>query len=143
MNAPAPWRLQLVNEPDEALRRAIVAPLLAFNEAAAGPTGMRPLAVAVHGGDGSAQGGLWGNTHHGWLYVQMLVVPEAARGTGLGRQVMALAEAEARARGCRHAWLDTQFGALGFYQRLGYRVFGELPDFPPGFTRSFLTKALT
>jgi GNAT superfamily N-acetyltransferase len=72
----------------------------------------------------------------------MLVVPEQARGRGLGRRLMQTAEAEARRRGCAHAWVDTQFGAVGFYERLGYSVFGHLPDFPRGFDRSFLRKAL-
>lgn len=53
------------------------------------------------------------------------------------------AEAEARRRGCHHAWVDTQFGARGFYERLGYVAFGELPDYPPGFVRTFLRKTLT
>jgi hypothetical protein len=37
------------------------------------------------------------------------------------------AEQEAKARGCRGAWLDTySFQARGFYERLGYAVFGAL-----------------
>ena len=32
--------------------------------------------------------------------------------------------------------------ARRFYERLGYAVFGELPDHPRGFTRSFLQKTL-
>jgi len=134
--------IDLVAEPDEALRRAIAAPLLAFNEALAGPSGHRALALAVRDADGGVCGGLWGATAHGWLYTQMLVVPEPARGRGLGRDLMLAAEAEARRRGCTHAWVDTQFGALAFYEHLGYTVFGSLPDYPPGFCRSFLQKAL-
>jgi hypothetical protein len=38
--------------------------------------------------------------------------------------------------------VDTQFGARPFYERLGYSVFGELPDYPPGFSRVFLRKSL-
>lgn len=135
-------RVTLVEAPDDALRRAIMAPLLSFNEAAAGPSGHRNLALAVHDGGGAVCGGLWAITAHGWLYTQMLALPDAARGRGLGRALMLGAEAEARQRGCANAWVDTQFGARGFYERLGYTVFGELPDCPPGFTRSFLRKAL-
>ena len=134
--------IDLVAEPDEALRRAIAAPLLAFNEALAGPSGYWVFALVVRDADGGVCGGLWGATAHDWLYTQMLVVPEPARGRGLGRDLMLAAEAEARRRGCTHAWVDTQFGALAFYERLGYTVFGSLPDYPPGFCRSFLQKAL-
>lgn len=135
-------KIELAEAPDEALRRAIMAPLLAFNEAAAGSSGHRTLALALRDGAGAVTGGLWAVTAHGWLYTQMLAVPEAMRGQGHGRALMQGAEAEARRRGCAHAWVDTQFGARVFYERLGYAVFGELPDCPPGFTRSFLRKAL-
>ena len=135
-------RIEPCPTPDEALRQAIQAPLLAFNRALAGRSGHETLALAVHDDAGAVVGGLWGATSHGWLYTQLLAVPEAARGQGLGRQLMLAAEDIARQRGCLHAWVDTQFGARGFYERLGYRVFGELPDYPPGFTRSFLRKAL-
>jgi hypothetical protein len=50
---------------------------------------------------------------------------------------------EARWRGARNAYLDTfSFQAPDFYQRHGYRVFGELVDFPPGHTRYYMTKQL-
>lgn len=135
-------KIELVTEPDDALRRAIAAPLLAFNEALAGPSGHHTLGLAVRDADGVVCGGLWGATGHGWLYTQMLAVPADCRRQGLGRELMLAAEAEARLRGCANAWVDTQFGALAFYERLGYTVFGELPDCPQGFTRSFLKKAL-
>lgn len=135
-------KIELTSDADDALRRAIAAPLVAFNESVAGPSGHLTLALSVRDAQGTVCGGLWGSTGYGWLYTQLLVVPESARGQGLGRELMGTAEAEARRRGCTHAWVDTQFGALGFYERLGYTVFGRLDGYPPGFARSFLTKAL-
>jgi GNAT superfamily N-acetyltransferase len=135
-------RIELAAQPDEGLRLAIQAPLLAFNESVGGPSGFRGLALALKADDGTVCGGLWGHTAYGWLYTQMLTVPAAQRGRGLGRALVLQAEDEARCRGCRHAWVDTIFGAQGFYERLGYRVFGELPDHPAGFSRRFLAKAL-
>jgi GNAT superfamily N-acetyltransferase len=134
--------IELAAQPDDALRRAIQEPLLVYNEQRAGPSGMRLLAVTLRDEAGELCGGLWGHTAYGWLYTQLLVVPEAARGLGLGRALMREAEAEALRRGCGHAWVDTIFGSRGFYERLGYAVFGELPDHPQGFTRSFLAKEL-
>jgi len=70
-------------------------------------------------------------------------VEDAARGQGLGRRLIGLAEDEARRRGCRHAYLDTtSFQARPFYEKLGYRLWGQLEDFPQGHTRYFLQKAL-
>jgi GNAT superfamily N-acetyltransferase len=140
--AGAAPRIEVVDAPDDALRQAIAAPLLQFNTALAGPSGHRSLALVLRDASGAVQGGLWGATGYGWLYTQMLVVPQALRGSGTGRALMLRAESEALARGCQHAWVDTQFGARAFYEKLGYTVFGELPDYPPGFTRSFLQKRL-
>lgn len=135
-------KIQLLNDADDTVRRAIMAPLLEFNAAQAGPSGQQSLALTVQDGEGRICGGLWAATAYGWLYTQLLALPAEARGRGLGRELMLAAEAEALRRGCRHAWVDTQFGARGFYERLGYQVFGELPDYPPGFTRSYLRKDL-
>jgi ribosomal protein S18 acetylase RimI-like enzyme len=140
--AQQPVSITLQDHADDAVRSAIAASLVAYNESLAGPSGHRPLVLALRNETGSLVGGLWGATSYGWLYTQMLAVPATLRGGGVGTRLMQDAEAEAVRRGCTHAWVDTQFGALGFYERLGYRVFGELPQYPPGFTRSFLTKAL-
>jgi hypothetical protein len=46
-------------------------------------------------------------------------------------------------RGCHGVWLDTfTFQARGFYERLGYSVFGAIEDYPPGHSRHFLKKDL-
>jgi len=88
-------------------------------------------------------GGLWGRTAYDWLFVELLVVPESLRGRGLGSELMKRAEDEALGRGCHSAWLDTfEFQARGFYERLGYTCFGELPNYPTGFARYFMRKAL-
>lgn len=136
------YTVQLSNVAVDAVRQAIAGPLVRYNELQAGPGHYQPLVLALHDEVGSVIGGLWASTGYGWLYTQMLLVPESLRGQGVGQQLMAQAEDEARQRGCHHAWVDTQFGARPFYEKLGYRVFGELPDYPPGHTRSFLQKAL-
>ena len=83
-------------------------------------------------------GQLWG-----WLYVQWLWIDEGQRGKGLAGALLAAAEAEARARGCHGAYIDTFSPvALKVYQRAGYAPFGALADFPKGRTRTFLQKPL-
>jgi ribosomal protein S18 acetylase RimI-like enzyme len=65
------------------------------------------------------------------------------RGRGVGRQLLTGAEAEAVRRGCLGAWLDTySFQARGFYERVGYSVFGSIDNYPPGHSRIFLKKVL-
>ncbi len=78
-----------------------------------------------------------------WLFVELLFVPDALRGRGVGSDLMTRAETEALTRGCHSAWLDTfEFQARGFYERLGYTCFGELPNYPAGAARYFMKKAL-
>jgi hypothetical protein len=36
-----------------------------------------------------------------------------------------------------------EFQARGFYERLGYKCFGELPNYPHGYSRFFMRKMLT
>lgn len=137
------FTIALENEAPDAELRAVVQGLVAFNARHTPPENWRPLVLLARDGDGALRGGLLGSTHWDWLYVSHLWIDDEARGGGLGRRLLLAAEAEARARGCRHAHLDTfSFQARGFYESLGYEVFGELPDFPPGHSRFFLRKHL-
>lgn len=118
--------------PDPAAMAVVVQGLTQFNVAR---TGERPehLVVSVRDEGGHVLGGLFGATYLGWLSVQVVWLPEALRGRGLGRRLMEIAEAEALRRGCPRAILETlAFQALPFYLALGYRVVCTLPDFPPG-----------
>src|SRR5215471_1971064 len=78
----------------------------------------RPMAIFLREGNRIAAG-LAGDTYCGWLFVKYLWVSDGLRGRGVGRELMARAEALALARGCHSAWLDTfSFQARGFYQKL-------------------------
>jgi GNAT superfamily N-acetyltransferase len=117
--------------------------LTAFNDADVGPSERKPLAVLIRDMEDKVIGGLSGYTAWGWLFTQWLFVPETLRGEGMAGKLLSQAEEEARARGCYGAWIDT-FSPLArkAYMRQGYEVFGELPEFPKGRTRTFLRKAL-
>lgn len=129
--------------PDPSARELILSGLVGYNEGRAGPSQARPLAVLVQDEGLRVLGGLWGSTAYGWLSLELFFIPPDLRGVGLGTEVMRRAEEEARDRGCHRAWLDTfGFQARGFYERLGYTVFGQLDRYPPGFSRYFMQKAL-
>jgi GNAT superfamily N-acetyltransferase len=88
-------------------------------------------------------GGAYGDTRYGWLYLSALWVDEEVRGQRWGSRLIELFEAEGIARGCHGAWVDTYgFQAPTFYERVGYREFGRLEEFPPGSARHFLWKPL-
>lgn len=90
---------------------------------------------------GGLVGGLSGVMSWGWLFIDAVWVHADLRGQGAGRALMARAEQHAAAEGCHSVWLDT-FQAKGFYEGLGYSVFGSLEDYPNGQTRFFLRKPL-
>jgi GNAT superfamily N-acetyltransferase len=114
--------------------------LRAFNESHIGPIKAEPLAITLRDPQsGEVTGGLWGSSAvwgasgAGWLFVDLLVVPEGLRGQGLGSELLRLAEEVAKKRGCIGVWLQTgTFQAPGFYEKLGFTSFGTIPDYPPG-----------
>jgi GNAT superfamily N-acetyltransferase len=123
------------------LRAALAREINAFH-ARTVPHASKRFALTLHAQTGPLSAGLVGVLSWEWLFIEALWVSDRLRGQGVGRALMAAAEARAWAEGCRSAWLDT-FQAKDFYLALGYAVFGQLEDFPPGQTRHFLRKALT
>lgn len=125
--------------PDDAA--AVRACLRDFNVAMVGDPQRQPVSLLVRDAHGATVGGLIGRIGYGWLFVELLGLPEAARGAGLGTRLMAEAESIARAAGCVGIWLDTyDFQARGFYERLGFEEFGTIADYPPGHSRHFMLK---
>ena len=123
-------------------RRALGKVLGAFNKAATGRNDFKRLTLPVRE-RGRIVGGLAAETYYGWMFVSQLWLDDKHRRQGLGTSLMQGAESEARSRGVTNVWLDTfGFQAEGFYKKLGYRPFAQLMDFPPGFSRIWLTKAL-
>jgi GNAT superfamily N-acetyltransferase len=135
--------IELTSAPSGEDLDVILKGLTAYNQAEVGPADRIPLAVLIRDEDGQVIGGLSGYTSWGWLFTHLLFIPEQLRGQGMAARLLDEAEAEARRRGCRGAWIDT-FNplALKAYQRQGYEIFGELPAFVGDRTRSFLRKAL-
>ncbi|HEX4321122.1 MAG TPA: GNAT family N-acetyltransferase [Acidobacteriaceae bacterium] len=136
--------ISLTDAPDGGALRTITRQITEFNQVASDrPNDFRPLAILLTDPEsGETLGGLWGWTSFDFLHIDLLIVPEPLRGSGLGRTVMLQAEAEAIQRGCHGAWLDTfSFQARGFYERLGYTVFGSIEGYPPGHSRFFLKKS--
>lgn len=65
------------------------------------------------------------------------------RGQGYGKKLLEATEDESRAQGCRGVFLTTfSFQARPFYERLGYEVIADVPDYPVGHTYHVLIKML-
>jgi GNAT superfamily N-acetyltransferase len=130
---------------DDPAAKAALDGLTAFNAPFVGPHGFKPLSLVVRREPGGAPvGGAFGWCYGAWYFLHYLYLPEDLRGGGLGARLIARLEAEARARGCIGAWVDTfSFQARPFYERQGYAVFGTIEDQPPGHARHFLFKRFT
>jgi GNAT superfamily N-acetyltransferase len=134
----------ITDAPDAADLGVISNGLDQFNVDVSGIADRRPLAVLVQDPETrQTLGGVTGRTSLGLLFLDVFFLPEALRGSGIGSQVLQMAEAEGRRRGCRAAVLYTiSFQAPEFYKKHGWREFGRIPCEPPGTSRVFLTKDL-
>lgn len=100
------------------------------------------FALTLKGDDDAVRGGIYANAWAGMLFIRWFWIDEALRGKGHGRRLLDASEDEGRRRACTAVYLDTfEFQARPFYEKHGYKVFGTL-DYPEGFKRYFLQKAL-
>ena len=138
------YTLTVTDAPDAQAEAIIEGALHAFNRVKAGYVDARTLAVLVRDPVTSeVVGGVLGQTTLGLLFIDLVFVPEATRGKGVGSEMMRLAEEEARRRGCTTVVLFTiWFQAPEFYTRLGYQEVGRIECDPPGHTRICLSKRL-
>ena len=92
---------------------------------------------------GNVLGGIRANAFWNYCLIELLWLSKEVRGNGVGSRLMAQAELFAREKGFAYIRTETvDFQARPFYEKLGYRVFGELPDFPKGHTTYCLVKKL-
>jgi GNAT superfamily N-acetyltransferase len=135
--------LTIEDNPREADVDYIEDRLDAFNITTTGYDDYRSLAVFVRDGGGALVAGLTGFTWGGTLRIAYLWVDETLRGQGYGARLMAAAEREALARGCRQAVLETHsFQAPAFYSKLGYTQSGGAEDWPVGYQELYFQKRL-
>lgn len=132
-----------IDNPEQSAWGIIGRSLGEYNRQQAGPDNAQRICYVVQTPDGEIAGGVIAVTYWDWLYIDLMWLREDLRGRGYGSRLLALAEEAGRHHGATHAHLDTfSFQAPDFYARHGYHVFGELPDFPAGHRRYYLTKEL-
>ena len=137
-------KYELTDSPPPDAFQKLWGPLLKFNEHAVGNASARTLAILLkEPTTDKLVGGLWARSLWGSLYIDMMFVPEALRGKGVGTSLLRQAEQEAIRRGCRDMWTDTYaFQARPFYEKAGFMVFGRLDGPAPIFPRFFRKKTL-
>jgi len=138
------WTITVTDAPGTDASAVIENGLGGYNREQAGYSDSRLLAVLVSDpATHAVVGGLTGRTSLGLAFVDLVFLPSSVRGQDVGRRMMHAAEEEARRRRCRAVVLYTiSFQAPGFYEKLGYRRFGEIACDPPGTSRIFFVKEL-
>jgi GNAT superfamily N-acetyltransferase len=137
--------LTLTDAPHDDERAVIMDGLRAYNETQSGVSDSRALAILVRNSETQdVVGGLLGRTSLGLLRVETFFLPDDLRRGRLGSRILAMAEEEARRRGCTRAVLSTiHFQAPGFYLKQGWEVAARIECEPPGHTRFYMTKKLS
>lgn len=64
---------------------------------------------------------------NGWR-LRMMAVDECLRGTGVGTQLLQMAEQHAQLASADCLWCNARMSAQGFYQKQNYAVVGEAFD---------------
>ena len=135
--------LALETDDKDEVMQALMAGMKAFNGAAVPNLNSHKIVAAIRDDSGKVVGGVIGRLAGDSVYMEVVYTDDSVRGTGLGREMMLLAETEAKRLGAREAWLYTMsFQAKPFYERLGYACFGEVPVANGTHKRYFLQKAL-
>lgn len=120
----------------------VINSLEAFNDQhAAQEYQRRVIRLFARNEEGEIMGGLFAAVTMGWMAIQILWLDERLRGQGIGKRLLGEAESLARESEAIGAYVETtNFQARPFYEEMGYEVFSELKDCPPGDTTFFLKK---
>jgi ribosomal protein S18 acetylase RimI-like enzyme len=77
------------------------------------------------------------------MYLDTIFVAEKYRKDKIGKTLLDLSEKRGHALGCNLCIIDTLgFQAQGFYEKFGYKVFANVPDYQGGYDRIYLKKSL-
>jgi len=107
------------------------------------PDAIKYLYLVLKDKTGSIVGGLAAAMYWDWLEIKDFFVPVAARGEGLGAELLSQVESIAFGRGYTHVYLTTyEFQARRFYEKQGYYIVGTLEGYPPGSAYYWMRKDL-
>ncbi|MDM0021056.1 GNAT family N-acetyltransferase [Variovorax saccharolyticus] len=135
----------IIDAPQEEVRSGELGRRLRrFNYAVVGEyLDSQPVWLSARDPDDRMVGGLRGYVFLYWLHIDVLWVDETLRAAGLGSELLAQAEAKAKALGAHSAKLDTfEWQARDFYAKRGYREFGRIDNHTDGYYLAFMMKKL-
>ncbi len=130
-------------DPEPEDMEVLVAGMLAYHSDKGHPRKVDKVSITIKSEDGKLVGCAMVAFLYNGMEINSLWVDESMRGHGLGQKLMELAEAEGKKRGAEFAYTNTfTWQAPGFYEKLGYKRYGKLEDFPAGNQLSYYRKDL-
>ncbi len=130
-----------ISEDPKSTDEIVRAGLRAFNRTFLGDFEIERIAVDVCGDKGDVLGGAVGSVLLGWLFVDLLWIPETLRSSGIGTRILEALELEATRKGAKRAILDTtSFQAEEFYKKQGFVECGRVANFALGYDRIYMIK---
>ncbi|MGC4376633.1 GNAT family N-acetyltransferase [Fictibacillus sp. Mic-4] len=104
---------------------------------------IQPINIIASDNNGQWIGGINAEVYWGWVEINDLWLSEEFRGQGLGGRLLDQTEKIAMEKGAKKALLTTfEFQARSFYELKGYKVVGEIKDYPPGSSYYTMVKEL-
>lgn len=121
----------------------IKAMLEAYNTSHGAKADTIPIAVYYEDENGEKLAGITGDAFGNWFFIHFLFVDDKLRGQGIGKKLITLAEENAKAHGCKYAFVSTNgFQAPGFYPKMGYVTRFSIDEFPRDGKKFYFTKEL-
>jgi GNAT superfamily N-acetyltransferase len=101
------------------------------------------FAVFAKDDNGKVIGGIRACAYWNYCILELLWLSDKTRGLGVGSKLIDAFEKFAFDKGFNYVRTETvSFQARPFYEKLGYTVYGELPNYPKGHTTYCLYKEL-
>ncbi|WP_209349437.1 GNAT family N-acetyltransferase [Pontixanthobacter sp. CEM42] len=140
-------KIELAANPDDADLKVISEGIKSFNQQhLPDDVVFEPdtrFAVFAKDDGGKVVGGIRANAYWNYCILELVWISDDARGQRVGSQLMAAVESHCRTLGFEYIRTETlSFQAKPFYEKLGFKVFGELVDYPKGHTTYCLVKKL-
>lgn len=104
---------------------------------------VQPINIIVSDDNEKWIGGITAEVYWGWVEITGFWLSEEVRGKGFGGDMLDKTEKLAKEKGAKKVLLTTfDFQARTFYELKGYKVVGEIKDYPPGSSYFTMVKIL-
>jgi ribosomal protein S18 acetylase RimI-like enzyme len=139
-------KLKLVKrkgEPSPGYFKKLASGLLSHHEKSGHPRKSEKYSIFLEDENREVVGGVIVTFLWNGMEINSLWVDEKIRGQGWGKKLMEEVEEEGRKRSCTISYTNTfPWQAPGFYEKLGYELYGELKGLPEGASLKYFYKKL-